>query len=55
MDKEHMWLDEHTGDWIEKRCPKCNGQLLGNKAGLEWCSFIECDYGINLCNENNNE
>jgi len=37
--------DELIGDWIDKKCPKCGARMLGNKAGDEWCSFSECDYG----------
>jgi hypothetical protein len=33
------------GDLIDKKCPNCNTQMLGNKAGDEWCSSIECNYG----------
>lgn len=36
---------ERIGYWIEKKCPKCGAQMLGNKVGDEWCSFSECDYG----------
>jgi len=37
--------EDFIGDWIDKKCPKCNAQLLGNKVGDEWCSHVECNYG----------
>ena len=49
-----MKNDELTGEFIEKRCPKCGSTLLGNKVGDEWCSFIgghnekACDFGLNF-------
>ena len=36
------------GNWIDERCPKCGCQLLGNKIGDKWCSFIECDYSEDI-------
>ena len=38
-------VDMYIGDWIDKKCPECNSQLLGNKNGDEWCSNIECKFG----------
>jgi len=34
------------GDWIEKRCPVCGSQLLGNGFLEEWCSHIYCEYEV---------
>lgn len=38
-------LADLLGDFIDKDCPKCGAQMLGNNVGDEWCSFTECDYG----------
>lgn len=39
-------MDKEIGRFIGKRCPRCGNELLGNKLGDEWCSFVECSYGI---------
>lgn len=36
----------YEGNFIEKNCPKCGARLLGNSVDDEWCSFVECDYGL---------
>lgn len=35
-----------VGEWSGKKCPKCKSELLVNKVGNYWCSFIECHYGL---------
>jgi uncharacterized protein with PIN domain len=30
----------------KKNCPKCAARLLKNLEGDEWCSSVECDFGI---------
>jgi len=37
---------ELEGKFIDKNCPRCNAKLLGNEAGDEWCSNVQCDFGI---------
>lgn len=29
-----------------KKCPRCRAGLLKNKHGEEWCSHVECEYGL---------
>lgn len=38
--------EAHEGKLCEKKCPKCGSSLLRNKIGDEWCSFVECDFGV---------
>lgn len=38
-------VDKEIGRFIGKRCPRCGSELLGNKLGDEWCSFVGCSYG----------
>ena len=37
--------EDYIGDFIDKKCPKCGAQMLGNKKDDEWCSYVGCDYG----------
>ena len=38
--------DDLLGKCSKERCPKCGANLLENKRGDKWCSFIGCDYSI---------
>lgn len=44
--------DEFIGEFIREKCPRCGCNLLANKAGDKWCSFIggtgiaPCTYGL---------
>lgn len=35
-----------VGEWSGKKCPACGSELLVNKVGNYWCSFVECHYGL---------
>lgn len=38
--------DNLTGSWSGKQCPRCGAGTLSNKNGDEWCSFVECTWGL---------
>lgn len=41
-----------VGYWLDRKCPKCGCQLLGNDFEEVWCSFVGdrntpgCNYGL---------
>lgn len=43
--QENNLVDYLIGNFIDKKCPECGAQLLGNKRGEEWCSDLDCDFG----------
>lgn len=37
---------KHKGNWIDKKCPRCNHAMIGNLNGDEWCGSMTCTYGL---------
>jgi len=40
--EKSKWIGNWAGKYV--RCPLCGAELLENRIGIRWCSFIMCRY-----------
>lgn len=39
-------LEQTEGRITDGKCPRCRSKLLRNLENEEWCSAIDCDFGL---------